>query len=100
MCAPCCSFKGNTTGILLISATSIASFEQELKKITTKMTSDVSCFKREFMLAKVGKNAQKKSPRHSSRGNIKVVVNGLVEFNAYRLVNPTANSNLIAFFVT
>jgi len=52
------------------------------------------------MLAKVGKNAQKKSPRHSSRGNIKVVVNGLVEFNAYRLVNPTANSNLIAFFVT
>ena len=63
------------------------------------MTSDVSCFKREFIIAKVGKNAQKKSPRHSSRGNIKVVVNCLVEFNANRFIDPTANIDFIAFFV-
>ncbi len=42
---------------------------------------------------------KKNSPRRMSRGIIKVVVNWLVEFNAYRLINPTAYINLIAFFV-
>jgi hypothetical protein len=43
---------------------------------------------------------KKNSPRHLSRGTVKVVTNGLVEFNAYRLINPTAYINLIAFFIT
>ena len=64
------------------------------------MTSDSGCFKRDLMQTKVGKNAQKNSPRHLSRGTVKVVINGLVEFNAYRLINPTAYINLIAFFIT
>src|SRR6056300_1088017 len=99
MCAPCCSFNGNTTGILLTAATSFESFEQDIKKIAAKMKSDLGSLERAFILTKVGKKAQKKSPRLSSRGNINDSVNALVEFNAYCFVNPTADVDFITFLV-